>query len=374
MVLQWVDSRIDHNPSSTMTVLERAEITGADLSERERQVLEAVVRSYVKTAEPTGSRTVSQNFDLGISSATVRSTMGDLEEKGYLFHPHTSAGRVPTDLAYRFFVDRLMAPQRLTGEERTKLRRQLDGTSTSVVERLVMKAIRALSFVSNELGVAVAPRLEAAVLEKVELIKVSSSRVLFVATIHGGVVRTVYVDLPLEVPEKTLVAVTVAMNERLAGLTLQEIRRTLPERMRDSHAGEFGAAEFMNIFVQSGAKLFDLQELDRTSILLGHTSVLASQPEFEERDQLTNLIELTERRDLLADTMGKRDHRGRVMITIGGENDRNELADFTLVTSEYQAGDLTGVIGVIGPTRMPYEKVVTIVDYTSTLVTRMLQA
>ena len=357
-----------------MTVLERAEFTGAELTERERQVLDAVVRTYVETAEPAGSRTVSRNFDLGISSATVRSTMGDLEDKGYLFHPHTSAGRVPTDLAYRFFVDRLMAPQRLTGEDRTNLRRQLDGTSTSAVDRLVMKATRALSFVSNELGVAIAPRLEVAVLEKVELIQVSSSRVLFVATIRGGVVRTVYVDLPLEVPQKTLLTVTVAMNERLAGLTLQEIRRTLPERMRDSHSGEFGAAEFMNIFVQSGAKLFDLQELDKTSILLGHTSVLASQPEFEERDQLTNLIELTERRDLLADTMGKRDHGGRVMITIGGENDRNELADFTLVTSEYQTGDLTGVIGVIGPTRMPYEKVVTIVDYTSTLVTRMLQS
>ena len=374
MVLRWVDAGINDTRSSTMTVLERAEFTGAELTERERQVLDAVVRTYVETAEPTGSRTVSRNFDLGISSATVRSTMGDLEDKGYLFHPHTSAGRVPTDLAYRFFVDRLMAPQRLTGEERTNLRRQLDGTNTSVVERLVMKATRALSFVSNELGVAIAPRLEEAVLEKVELIQVSSSRVLFVATIRGGVVRTVYVDLPLEVPEKTLVAVTVVMNERLAGLTLQEIRHTLPERMRDSHSGEFRAAEFMNIFVQSGAKLFDLQELDRTSILLGHTSVLAAQPEFEERDQLTNLIELTERRDLLADTMGNRDHTGRVMITIGGENDRNELADFTLVTSEYQAGDLTGVIGVIGPTRMPYEKVVTIVDYTSTLVTGMLQS
>ena len=357
-----------------MTVSERVEFTGGELTERERQVLEAVVRNYVETAEPTGSRIVSRNFNLGISSATIRSTMGDLEDKGYLFHPHISAGRVPTDLAYRFFVDRLMAPQRLTSAERTNLRRQLDGSSTSAVERLVMKATRVLSFVSNELGVAVTPRLEAAVLEKVELIQVSSSRVLFVATIRGGVVRTVYVDLPLEVPQKTLVTVTVAMNERLAGLTLQEIRHTLSERMRDSLSGEYGVAEFMDIFVQSGAKLFDLQELDRTSILLGHTSVLASQPEFEERDQLTNLIELTERRDLLADTMGKRDHKGRVMITIGGENDRNELANFTLVTSEYQAGDLTGVIGVIGPTRMPYEKVVTIVDYTSTLVTQMLQA
>ena len=102
--------------------------------------------------------------------------------------------------------------------------------------------------------------------------------------------------------------------------------------------------------------------------------MLAAQPEFESGDRLKSLIELTERRDLLAQSVGNREHRGRVVITIGGENDSSELADFTLVTSAYRAGDLTGVIGVIGPTRMPYEKVVTIVDYTSTLVTRMLQS
>jgi heat-inducible transcriptional repressor len=231
-----------------------------------------------------------------------------------------------------------------------------------------------LSLLANELGVAVAPRLDEAILEKLEFIQVSTNKIVLVASIRGGVVRTVYVDLPGEVPQETLIRVTLALNERLAGLSLPEIRRTLPERLRDSHVGEDGAAELLNIFVQSGAELFDLQELDSTKIHLGHASVLAAQPEFESEDRLKSLIELTEQRDLLAQTVGNREHRGRVMITIGGENDTSELADFTLVTAEYRAGDLSGVIGVIGPTRMPYEKVVTIVDYTSSLVTRMLQS
>lgn len=354
-----------------MTPLDRRSIAGLDLTDRERQVLEAVVRTYVDTAEPAGSRTVSRVFDLGVSAATVRNTMSDLEDKGYLFHPHTSAGRVPTDLAYRFFVDRLMEPLAPSAEERANLKRELGGAGSSAVERMVLHATRALSLISNELGVAVAPRLEDAILEKLELIKVSSSKVLLVATIRGGVVRTVYVDLPVDVPAKTLVTFTLALNERLSGQSLGEIRRTLPERLRDSAVDEQGA-ELVNIFVQSSADLFNLKMLDSSDLHLGPASVLAGQPEFESGEQLKGLINLTEEKDLLARAVGSRDHGGRLKITIGEENDVSELTDFTLVTAEYSVGDLKGVIGVIGPTRMPYEKVVAIVDYTSSLVSRIL--
>lgn len=346
-------------------------MAGDDLTERERQVLEAVVRTYVDTAEPAGSRTVSRAFELGVSAATVRNTMSDLEEKGYLFHPHTSAGRVPTDLAYRFFVDRLMAPAEPSAEDVANLERELGRTGASPVERLIRQAARALSVISNELGVALAPRLEEAILERLELIQVSTSKVLLVATIGGGLVRTVYVDLPIEVPTDTLLTVTLALNERLSGLTLYEIRRTLPQRLRDSTADEAGA-ELINIFMQSGAELFDITTLDPSQLHLGNASVLAAQPEFETGERLKRLIDLTEKRDLLAEAMGTREHGGHLKITIGGENDASELTDFTLITAEYSVGGLKGVIGVIGPTRMPYEKVVTIVDYTSSLVTRVL--
>ncbi len=345
---------------------------GAELTDRERQVLEAVVRTYVDTAEPAGSRTVSRKFELGVSPATVRNTMSDLEEKGYLFHPHTSAGRIPTDQAYRFFVDQVIQPRALSGHEQDQLRRELETNVTaSAVEQLVRRATRALSVLSFELGLAVAPRLEDALLEKLELLQISGDKVLLVATIHSGLVRTVYMDLPGEVPQDTLVTLTMILNERLAGLSLQEIRHTLPERLRDSASDE-GTTELLNFFMQSGAELFDWSGLEGSDIHIGQTSVLASQPEFTTGERLKGLIELTERRDLLRRVLDTREHAGGLQITIGGEHDPQELTEFTLVTAEYRAGGLKGVIGVIGPTRMPYEKVIAIVDHTSRLVTDLL--
>ena len=226
---------------------------GEDLNERERQVLDAVVRTYVDIAEPAGSRTVSRRFELGVSPATIRNTMSDLEEKGYLFHPHTSAGRIPTDLAYRFFVDELIRPARLSGPERAHLARQLDEVSASAVDRLVLRATRALSVLSLELGLAVAPLMAEATLEKLDLIQIASDKVLLVATIQSGTIRTVYVDLPGEVPQDTLLAVALLLNERLAGLRLTEIRQSLPDRLRDAHHDDAPEAEeLLNIFMQAG--------------------------------------------------------------------------------------------------------------------------
>ncbi|MGW8267085.1 MAG: LexA family protein, partial [Longimicrobiales bacterium] len=144
----------------------RGRLTGQDLTEREIRVLEAVVRAYVETAEPAGSRTVARRCGLGVSPATIRNTMSDLEEKGYLTHPHTSAGRVPTDRAYRFHVDQLIRMPSLSREEQTQLVRELDAGGTTTVERLIRRAARALSVVSLELGVGLGPRVDEAVLER----------------------------------------------------------------------------------------------------------------------------------------------------------------------------------------------------------------
>ena len=353
-----------------MTTTGAFERVGGELSDRERQVLEAVIRTYVDVAEPAGSRTVARRFDLGVSPATVRNTMSDLEEKGYLFHPHTSAGRVPTDLAYRFFVDRLIQPATLTEAERDTLVQELDPT-VSEVERMVRRATRALSMIALELGVAIAPSVESAVLERLELVRVSSRKVLLVLTFSSGVARTVYVDLEGDAPDDVLVKVTMVLNERLAGLTLTEIQKTLPDRLRDV-SGDAATKEILNIFMQSGSELFDWSALGTGSLHLGHTSVLASQPEFTSGEQLKELIELTEQTDVLSSALIGRDHRSGLKVTIGEENEDSQLSGFTLVTAEYSLGDLKGVIGVIGPTRMPYEKVISIVDYTSSLVSQLL--
>jgi heat-inducible transcriptional repressor len=347
---------------------------GSDLTERERRVLEAVVRTYVETAEPAGSRTVVRRYELGVSPATVRNTMSDLEAKGYLFHPHASAGRVPTDLAYRMFVNHLMQPAALTELEKERVRAELGGIGASAVERLVRQATRALGLLSQELGVAAAPRLQQAILDRLDLVRISASKVLLVAQVRSGVVRTVFVDLPCEVPDDTLITLALLLNERLGGLTLQEIRETVADRMRDAAPGDDPAAEeILNIFMQSGPEIFDWPEVEAAEIHLGDASVLASQPEFTSGERLKGLLELTEQRELLAHVLGDRSHPTGLHITIGGENPTEELSQFTLVTGEYRVGGLKGVIGVIGPTRMPYEKVVAIVEYTSSLVNRILE-
>lgn len=343
-------------------------MSDAALTERERNVLDAVIRTYVETAEPAGSRTVAKRHRLGVSPATVRNTMSDLEEKGFLFHPHTSAGRIPTDLAYRYYVDTLMRPRKLTQTQRAKLRQEL-GEEYGPLERLVRRATQAMGLLTGELGVAIAPSVDDVVLERLELLALSSEKVLLVLTLRNGIVRTVYVDLPLSIPRETLLAVTVVLNERLAGQSMGAIRKTLPERLRDAApADDAPTSELLNIFLQSGDDLFDLSGEE---VHLGHTSVLASQPEFESGPELRGLIELTERRDLLANVLSRRDEDAQLQIRIGSENEEPELNSFTLVTGEYRVGDLAGVIGVIGPTRMPYDRVVAIVDSTSRLVSEL---
>lgn len=340
------------------------------LSDREREVLEAVIRAYVETAEPAGSKALATRFDLGVSSATIRNTMAELESKGYLTHPHTSAGRVPTDLAYRFFVDRIVQPATITKRERVRLEREI-WSGESAVERIVGNAARALGLLAHELGIASVPQLLNATLERLDLIQVSSNKVLMVATIRSGIVRTVYVDLPGEVPADTLGTLQTILNERLAGLSFEEIRRSLMARLQD--AADPDTQETLNIFIESGGGLFAAEAAEPDAVLLGQTSVLAAQPEFSSGEQLKGLIELTEQRELLARVLGNRAAEGGLRVTIGGEHLSDELSDFTVVTSEYRVGGLKGVVGVMGPTRMPYEKIIAIVDYTSSLVTRMLE-
>lgn len=340
------------------------------LTDREEHVLEAVIRTYVETAEPAGSRTVARRHGLGVSPATIRNAMSDLEEKGFLFHPHTSAGRIPTDLAYRYYVDTLMRPVRIPVADQRRVRRELEEEGQGALERLIRRSIQVLGLVTGELGVAIAPRLDEVVLEKLELALVSAEKILLVLTLRSGIVRTVYVDLPGALPSETLVAVTMILNERLAGLTLAQVRTTLPERLRDV-GGDDSTIELLNIFMQSAEDLLDPSGMAGADLLLGRTSVLANQPEFSSGPRLRSLIELTEQRELLTDVLASREHASAPRITIGGEHGEPKLSTLTLVTSEYRLGNLCGVLGVIGPTRMPYEKVAAIVEYTSNLMSEL---
>lgn len=336
-----------------------------ELTPRERDVLEAVIRTFVRTAEPAASRSLARDFDLGVSPATVRNTLSDLTLKGYLSQPHPSAGRIPTDKAYRFYVDALMRLERLRLADALELERSVT-PRPGAEEELLDRAVQALSIVTSELGVGVGPQVDEAVLEKIELVGLASDRLLLVLAVRSGPVRTIYIEAPRPVGEDTLAVVAAFLNERLAGQTLREIRDTYRDRLADPPSEH---AELLNIFLEQAEMAFAPQSAGE-EIVLGPASRLAAQPEFADRENLQGLLELTERREVLADVLRQRSADG-IVISIGGEHAQPPLIDFSLVTTTYEIGGVRGTIGVMGPTRMPYERVVTVVEYTARLLTSL---
>lgn len=340
----------------------------AELNDRERMVLEAVIQTYVATAQPAGSRQLARRFNFGVSPATIRNTMSDLEEKGYLFHPHTSAGRVPTDVAYRVYVDSILPAHTFSGAERDRLALQIS-SGGSAVENILRRAAQSLGIITQELGVALGPRFDESRLDRIELVRLASDRLLVVLSIQSGGVRTIYVDARGQIADESIAEVSRVLNERLSGLTLREVRKSLSQRLRDTTVG---AAELMNIFVEEGENIFEEALDSANDVMLGAASVLAEQPEFASADSMRRLVALTETRQYLAEVLRKRSESSGVSITIGNEHDDPALENFTLVTAQYRVGTLNGVIGVIGPTRMPYDKIISLVTHTSQLVTDLL--
>jgi heat-inducible transcriptional repressor len=278
---------------------------------------------------------------------------------------------MPTDRGYRFYVNSLLNQPRLRVVEGTEeVRLELRAADRSGVELLIRRAAQVLGLLTSELGIATAPGLADAVLERIELIPVAEKKVLLVMTLGARGARTIFVDVPAVIPHGALVSVAQVLNERLCGLTLSEVRSTLAVRLRDSATADRSAAELINVFIQSAEGWLDPSQ-DGT-LHLGRASLLAEQPEFQSGERLKGLMELTERTDLLKSTLSSRMGAKGLTIPIGEEHSDAALAGFTIITSEYNVGDLRGVIGVMGPTRMPYERVIGLVEGTSALVSEFL--
>ncbi len=341
-----------------------------ELSGREARILDTIIQLYVETAEPAGSHAVAVRSGLGVSPATIRNTMGELESRGYLFHPHTSSGRIPTDLAYRVYVDRLMHRSPPSPEARELLASEVVSVQAGgAIEEILRRAAQVLGVLTQELGVAVAPALDRVILERLELVRVSAERLLVVLTLGSGFVRTIFLEIPSALAAEVVDHVARILNERLAGLPLGEIRASVADRLRDAD-GSAPATSLLNVFIAQGEGVFDTAP-DGGPVLLGSAQPLADQPEFASNSRMRDLLELTERRDVLRTAFELHRRRG-VTITIGTENADPKLAEFTLVTASYRRGDLTGVLGVLGPTRMPYDKIIGLVEHTSRLVEGLL--
>jgi heat-inducible transcriptional repressor len=253
-------------------------------------------------------------------------------------------------------------------EAREHLEVELSASLSS--DDLLARAAQVLGILTQELGVAVAPALEAIVLDRVDLVPVSTDRLLLVLNLRSGTVRSIFIRLRGVLNQLEVDEVQRVLNERLGGLALREIRATFADRLRDATASpEVG--DLLDIILAEGDGLFDIPEV-RESVMLGSASVLIEQPEFASSEQMRSLLTLTERRGLLREALAERKRDG-LTVTIGGEHLEPGLAGFTLVTTTYRRGRATGVIGVLGPTRMPYDKIVGLVEHTGRLIEGLIQ-
>lgn len=341
------------------------------LSEREAVILRSVVTRFIQTAAPVGSKVLAEQGVVDLSSASIRNTLSALEAHGYLDHPHTSAGRIPTDLGYRAYVDELMDLPGVLPAERQLLRAGLEQVLGDV-DSLMRETSRLLGHFTNLLGVVLSPRLATGVLERLDVVPLSSSRLMFVVSVRGGLVKTIVAELDAEVRRADLDRVVQAMNERLAGLTLEEVRQTAVERMRDLDAGD-GTGVVRLVLNEAAALFAELPEERQAEV--GGARQIVTQPEFQEPDEVRSVIELMENHEVVvhlleAGAPAAGALADRAVVLIGHESDHADRfgGKYSVVKAQYRFGDTTGSLGVIGPKRMDYAYVITLVEYLAGLL------
>ncbi|MBI5059790.1 heat-inducible transcription repressor HrcA [candidate division KSB1 bacterium] len=338
------------------------------LTEREREILRAVVQHFVLTANPVGSRQLSRHHGLDLSPATIRNVMADLEEMGLLAHPHTSAGRVPSDLGYRLYVNDLMGAQELSSQEKEAIEAEYDGVSQEIDEIMAVTA-RVLSSASRLLSIVAIPSLEEAVLQRIDIVRIAEHKCLVVISLESGPVRTIMVELEHALPTDQLQQITQALNSRLAGLPLSQIRAGIGERIGTMQLPLPGLVRF---FVDSAERLFSFT--DHEDLKIGGRAAMLSQPEYSDARSMRGIIELIEDKDIIIHLLqSQSDERREVSITIGSENPDARAKDLSVLLSGYRTATVTGKLGVIGPTRMDYSKLKSLVEFTAHTINRHLR-
>lgn len=340
-----------------------------DLTGREKAILRCIIQEFILTAAPVGSRFISKKDDIGLSSASIRNIMSDLEELGLIDHPHTSAGRIPTDKGYRYYVDSLMETQKLKASERSLINKKLEPFQQA--DELLTIASKILSSITNQVACVLYPKLDTGILQNIRLIPLSSKRLLVVVSIKSGLVKTITLEMNAEVKESHLNEIQNLLNERLSGLKLSEIRKTVKERFRDVQVED---KPVITLFIDSADKIFtDFKTSEK--VVISGTSNILRQPEFDNPERFQGIIELIEDKNIIVHIFEKKTEIpiSEVLVTIGSENESQDLKDYSFVKKEYSVDDVTGTLGIIGPKRMEYGKIMAIVDYMATVLTDYLK-
>lgn len=328
-----------------------------ELSERKIKILQAVIRNYLETGEPVGSRTISKYTDLNLSSATIRNEMSDLEEMGYITQPHTSAGRIPTDKGYRLYVDNMMQEKLADIDAREKQlteREELLIDKVDKVETLLKNMARMLATDTNYAAMITTPQHKGSKIKFIQLSAVDTHQILCVVVSEGNLISNKMIDIEDEVNNEDLLKLNMLVNTSLAGLSLEEINLAIVQKM----AVQAGAqAQLVNEVVQ--AVMDAIKVNDDLEIYTSGATNIFKYPELSDKERASVLLSTLEEKQPLASLINDSDDETGIQVYIGNETPVQTMKDCSVVTATYELEDgIKGTIGIIGPKRMDYEKVV----------------
>lgn len=317
---------------------------------RKFRILQAIIDDYILTAIPVGSRTISKKYEMGLSSATIRNEMSDLEELGYLDQPHVSAGRIPSAKAYRLYVDQLLQSGAIHAGDAESVRSYF-GSRAQQMEDVISRAAQVLSGLTHYTSLVMSPKGVELRIRNIQLVPVSSQSALLVIVTDGGIMRDTVIRVSGDLDSDALYAISRALTEMLSGKTVSEAQKLLRERKHDQVTD--GVAEFL-----------DQVENDtgNAKLALGGPSNILNFPEYNDVEKAKGFLSVLETKDKLVQLL---DNHGKMAFTvrIGPETGIPELSDCSLVTATYSLSDNThGTIGVIGPTRMQYGRVLSVLS------------
>lgn len=324
------------------------------MDDRKFRILQAIIDDYILTAVPVGSRTISKKYDMGLSSATIRNEMSDLEELGYLDQPHVSAGRIPSAKAYRLYVDQLLTKGRIPSDSEQVMKGHFLGRMHQM-EDVIDHAAQVLSSLTNYTAVVLPPMGEMPRIRTIQLVQVADDAALVVIVTDAGIVRDSVIQVSKELDGDALYAISKTLTDTLRGRTLHEAVETIPRMIA-------GMKQSEELLRGVGTALTRQEASSHPHVAVGGTSNMLAYPEYSDMEKARSFLSLMETRDRLADIIA---NNGEMSFTvrIGPETGVPEMADCSIVTATYTTGSgQQGTIGVIGPTRMRYSTVMNIVN------------
>ncbi|HEU4659630.1 MAG TPA: heat-inducible transcriptional repressor HrcA [Pseudolabrys sp.] len=349
-----------------------ASMSLAALNERSREIFRHIVESYLATGEPVGSRSLSRMLPMTLSPASVRNVMSDLEQIGLIFAPHTSAGRLPTELGLRFFVDALMEVGDLNESERRSIEAQVAASGgNKSIEAVLTEASQMLSGLTRSAGVVLTAKSNVR-LKHIEFVRLEPERALAVLVAEDGQVENRILNVPAGLPASALTEASNFLNARINGKTLAELRTEIEHSLAE---GQAALDELTQKIVAAGlASWSGGDNEDRQLIVRGHANLLEDLKALEDLERIRSLFDALETKRGVVDLLGRAEQGEGVRIFIGSENKLFSLSGSSTIIAPYHdsKGSIIGVIGVIGPTRLNYARIIPMVDYTAKVVSRLL--